>query len=173
MKILNSSLLIFDASLNIFNILGMCMDSMIHTSPTEIIHVGIMIVVTLKPADLVSTTITRVRIHERRLVHVAKHTGSVEPNVQQSSPLARARWISNSRLSLWYWTWDERLRISGGLWFPHSSFHSLNISIYLIHIDEKGGRQWSIMSQSTWWYIKSKGPPLMKIKEELIEKTIY
>ena len=42
--------------------------------------------------ELVSTTITRVRIHERWLVHVAKHMGSVEPNVQQSLP--NTSWVS-------------------------------------------------------------------------------
>ena len=35
------------------------------------------------PQALVFATIAKVRIHERRLAHVAKHTGSIEPNVQQ------------------------------------------------------------------------------------------
>ena len=38
---------------------------------------------------LVSATIVRVRIHERQLVHVVKHMGSIEPNVQKLVPLPR------------------------------------------------------------------------------------
>ena len=49
------------------------------------------------PQALVFVTITRVSIHERRLVHVMKHAGSVEPNVQQSSPSSRYGWVLNSR----------------------------------------------------------------------------
>jgi len=38
------------------------------------------------PQVLISTTIARVKIHERGLTHVAKLAGSTEPNVQQSPP---------------------------------------------------------------------------------------
>jgi hypothetical protein len=46
--------------------------------------VGLRLSLDQNPQALVSVTNSRVRIHERGLIHVVKLIGSVEPNVQQS-----------------------------------------------------------------------------------------
>ena len=57
---------------------------------------------------LVSATIARVRIHERQLVHVAKHMRSIEPNVQQSPPQRELGEFQTRDLSLQYHLLESR-----------------------------------------------------------------